>query len=92
MYGYRSSYPEDIKINKKVAKFEEEFSKYSPLKQLWQDDEQNEENPWMKEIPLKESVYGRKKELFQQNPIGLEESPASMKDIFKTDAGSKKEE
>ena len=42
MYGYKSSYPEDMKINKKVAKFEEEFRKYSPEKQLWQEGEENE--------------------------------------------------
>ena len=40
MYGYQSSYPEDLQTNMKVKKFEDEFEKYNPNRTPLADDEE----------------------------------------------------
>ena len=62
MYGYQSSYPEDMQYNMKVQKFTEEFDKFNPNRTPLADDEEETENPLQTEVPLKEAVYGRKLE------------------------------
>ena len=83
MYGYQSSYPEDLQTNMKVKKFEDEFEKYNPNRTpLADDEEEGEVSGFDTEIPLKEAVYGKKLEHLQMNPIKLTDSTASMGDIF----------
>ena len=62
MYGYQSSYPEDLQYNMKVKKFEDEFEKYNPNRTPLAEDEEAEPNPLQEEVPLKDAVYGRKLE------------------------------
>ena len=92
MYGYQSSYPEDIKTYKKVKKFEDEFDKYNPEKNLLSEEEEEvEPNSFDKEVPLKEVEYGKKIDYMQMNPIKLTDSEASMADLFKEKASGKEQ-
>ena len=92
MYGYQSSYPEDIKTYKKVKKFEDEFDKYNPEKNLLSEEEEEvEPSSFDKEVPLKEVEYGKKIDYMQMNPIKLTDSEASMEDLFKEKATGKEQ-
>ena len=75
-YGFQSSYPEDLKINKRVQKFAEEFKKFSPDAQPIDLDEEdpNEEAGFNMTIEKQNSIYGKKVDWLQMNPITLEES------------------
>ena len=83
-YGFASGYPEDIKLNKKVQKFAEEFEKYSPDQQPIDLDEEDPEANTGLNAPLKnsEALYGKKINYMQQDPIRLEDSRAGLKDMF----------
>ena len=91
MYGYQSSYPEDMQYNVKVKKFEDEFEKYNPNRTALADDEEEGENPFQSEVPLKDAVYGRKLEQLQMNPITLSDSSAGMQDVFNEKTAGKGE-
>ena len=72
MYGYQSSYPEDIKTYKKVKKFEDEFDKYNPEKNLLSEEEEEvEPSSFDKEVPLKEVEYGKKIDYMQMTRSNL---------------------
>ena len=83
-YGFASGYPEDVKQNKKVIKFAEEFEKYSPNQVPVDLDEEDPDASVGFNAPIKNSdaLYGKKLEYMQQNPIRLEESKAGLAEMF----------
>ena len=84
MYGYQTSYPEDLQYYMQVKKYEDEFDKYNPArKPVDEDEEEAADNIKHNEkMELKDIEYGKKLEHLQMNPIMLNESTASMGDIF----------
>ena len=74
MFGFQSGYAEDIKINKKVQRFTEEFSKFSPDAQPVDMDEEDPDEGTGIFAPVEKKsdvVYGRKIDMHAQNPINL---------------------
>ena len=87
-YGYQVSYPEDLKVNKRVKKFASEFQEFSPDRVEVDEDEGQdlEENiiaDQSEETPRKELLYGKKIPHLQANPITLLESKEGFESIFK---------
>ena len=87
MYGYQSSYPEDIKTVQKVEKYREEFDKFDPHKfplTLEEAEDDTEDRTGLNEpTPAREIAYYKKVEAFQQNPIELTDSAKGMEDILR---------
>ena len=95
LYGYQSSYPEDIQSYTKVEKYADEFEKYSPFRNPVGDDE-FEDDPedttgFNEEIPKREIAYNKKVEYMQMNPIELSDSKVGREQIFKEFASDKPE-
>ena len=90
-YGFQSSYPEDIKYNARALKIAEELRDLEPTrKPIDMDEEDPDENKYWNNLPPKhEALYGKRVDIFQQNPIDLYESEAGRKDL--TDSLNKNE-
>ena len=75
-YGHTSGYPEDLKIKKRVVKFQEEFEKFSPMQQrIDLDEEDPNEGKYLDgEIEPVDLLYNKKADWMQSNPITLMES------------------
>ena len=92
-FGHFSGYPEDIHKNKRVQKLFEEFDdKYSPVKTPFSDDEPdpNAGRGLNREIPPEEVLYGKRIDYLQEDPIGMEEHPAGLRNLeeeFKKSGG-----
>ena len=66
-YGFASGYPEDVKQNKRVLKFQEELEKYSPNQVPIDLDEEDPEANTGTNVPIKnsEALYGKKLQYMQ---------------------------
>ena len=85
MYGYQSSYPEDIQHVKKVQKFADEFEKYSYIQQpidLDEEDPDEEVGVLNKPVAPSDAMYGGKLATQQAEPINLYETKKGMQDLF----------
>ena len=64
LYGYQSSYPEDVQTYTKVQKYADEFEKYSPFRNPVGDDEFEDDieatTGLNEEIPKREIAYNKR--------------------------------
>ena len=83
-FAYTNAYPEDVKINKKVAKFQEEFHKYTTDVTPYEEGEPDADEgwDWKQQIENKDMLYGRRSEEHQADPITLLESQAGRDDLM----------
>ena len=94
MFGFQSGYAEDIKVNKRVQKFTEEFSKFSPDAQPVDMDEEDPDEATGVFAPVEKKsdvVYGRKIDMHAQNPINLSDTAAGREQLIKTAMEKSKE-
>ena len=86
MFGFQSGYAEDIKINKKVQRFTDEFSKFSPDAQPVDIDEEDPDEGTGIFAPVEKKsdvVYGRKIDMHAQNPINLQDTTQGRNELLK---------
>ena len=85
-YGFQGGYAEDVKINKKAAKFLQEFKHLSPDAQAVDPDEEDPDESTGLHTPIEKNsdvVYGRRLEHLVQHPINLDETKAGQADILR---------
>ena len=89
-YGYTSGYPEDMRINKRVVKFQDEFEKFSVMNQRIDLDEEdpNEGKFLDQETDPVDLLYNQKLEWQQANPISLVESRRGAEQLAETLKGA----
>ena len=86
MFGFQSGYAEDIKVNKKVQRFTDEFSKFSPDVTPVDLDEEDPDEGTGIFAPVESKsdiVYGKKIDSLAQNSINLQETAAGREEILK---------